>query len=237
MPSSTPIRPVISGQGKTSLHLQRICHPIVKITAMNTAPNLVLVGPMGAGKTSIGKRLAERFGLQFVDADREVEAHTGASVSTIFDCEGEAGFRERERAALTALLNGTDTLIATGGGAVLDDGNRALMRTRGFVVHLHVGVEEQLRRLARDRTRPLLQRDDREDALRALAGIREPLYTDVADLRFDTHGHAPGEAAIKLAQLLAQCWQRGANAPAFDAARSEFHPAAETAADTSRRPP
>lgn len=183
---------------------------------MNTAPNLVLVGPMGAGKTSIGKRLAERFGLKFVDADREVEAHTGVSVSTIFDCEGEAGFRERERAALAELLNGTDTLIATGGGAVLDDGNRALMRTRGFVVHLHVGVEEQLHRLMRDRTRPLLQRADREEALHALAVVREPLYVDVADLRFDTHGYAPGEAAVKLARLLAEGWQRGANAPASD---------------------
>lgn len=180
---------------------------------MNTAPNLVLVGPMGAGKTSIGKRLAERFGLKFADADREVEAHTGVSVSTIFDCEGETGFRERERAALADLLNGADTLIATGGGAVLDDGNRQLMRTRGFVVHLHVGVEEQLHRLSRDRTRPLLQRDDREEALRALAIIREPLYVDVADLRFDTHGYAPGEAAVKLARLLSECWLRGANAP------------------------
>lgn len=177
---------------------------------MNTAPNLVLVGPMGAGKTSIGKRLAERFGMKFVDADREVEAHTGVSVSTIFDCEGETGFRERERAALADLLNGTDTLIATGGGAVLDEDNRLLMRTRGFVVHLHVGVAEQLHRLARDRTRPLLQREDREEALRALALVREPLYADVADLRFDTHGQAPGEAAAKLALLLSRSWQRGA---------------------------
>jgi len=188
---------------------------------MNTAPNLVLVGPMGAGKTTIGKRLAERFGLQFIDADREVEAHTGASVSTIFDCEGEAGFRERERAALAALLGGTDTLIATGGGAVLDEGNRMLMRTRGFVVHLHVGVDEQLRRLARDHTRPLLQREDPEEALRALARIREPLYVDVADLRFDTHGFAPGEAAVKLARLLAKCWQRDGGATTFDLAGDE----------------
>lgn len=190
---------------------------------MNTAPNLVLVGPMGAGKTSIGKRLAARFGLKFADADREVEAHTGVSVSTIFDCEGETGFRERERAALADLLNCTDTLIATGGGAVLDDGNRLLMRTRGFVVHLHVEVEEQLHRLSRDRTRPLLQREDREGALRALALIREPLYADVADLRFDTHGYAPGEAAVSLARLLSECWQRGAVA----LASSDGHDASE----------
>lgn len=217
------------------MELRRFRLPIVKIIAMNTAPNLVLVGPMGAGKTSIGRRLAERFGLQFVDADREVEAHTGVSVSTIFDCEGEAGFRERERAALTELLNGTDTLIATGGGAVLDDGNRALMHTRGFVVHLHVGVEEQLRRLARDRTRPLLQREDREEALRALAEIREPLYVDVADLRFDTHGYAPGEAAGTLARLLTECWQRGVSAPAFDEPSDEVRQCADPAADAAGR--
>ncbi|MCA1715198.1 MAG: shikimate kinase, partial [Gammaproteobacteria bacterium] len=152
---------------------------------MNPAANLVLIGPMGAGKSSIGKRLAERFALAFVDADRVIEARTGASVSTIFDCEGEPGFRARERAALGELLAASDTLVATGGGVVLDPDNRQLLRERGFVVHLHVGIDEQLARLARDRSRPLLQRDDRESFLRALAVAREPLYAAVADLRFD----------------------------------------------------
>lgn len=179
---------------------------------METAPNLVLIGPMGAGKTSIGKRLAERFGLAFVDADREVEAQTGVSVATIFDCEGEAGFRERERTALAKVLAGRDTLIATGGGAVLDADSRALMRERGFVVHLHVGVEGQLQRLARCTNRPLLQREDREAVLHELATAREPLYAATADLRFDTRDLSPAQATSQLAELLADHWKPGAAA-------------------------
>ena len=184
---------------------------------MNPSPNLVLVGPMGAGKTSIGKRLAEHFGLPFADADRQIEAQTGASVSMIFDCEGEAGFRARERALLAELLSGTGHVIATGGGAVLDPGNRQLLRERGFIVHLHADVQAQLKRLARDRTRPLLQRDDREAVLHRLAAERAPLYADVADLRYDTSHQSCSEAAGALAQLLATCWRRAAG-PRQDAA-------------------
>jgi shikimate kinase len=95
---------------------------------MNAATNLVLVGPMGAGKTSIGRRVAELLQLAFVDADRDIELRTGAAVGTIFECEGEAGFRARERAALAELLAGDGQVIATGGGAVLDAGNRQRMR-------------------------------------------------------------------------------------------------------------
>lgn len=179
---------------------------------MNPASNLVLVGPMGAGKSSIGKRLAERLGLVFADADRDVELRTGAAVGTIFDCEGEAGFRARERAALADLLAGQGRLIATGGGAVLDAENRERMRSRGFVVYLQVDVAGQLQRLSRDRTRPLLQRADREDVLRQLAHAREPLYAQVADLCFDTNAMASSDAACRLAQLLADRWQRNAAA-------------------------
>jgi len=177
---------------------------------MNPAPNLVLVGPMGAGKTSIGRRLAEVFRLTFVDADRDIELRTGAAVGTIFECEGEAGFRARECAALEELLRGGDQVISTGGGAVLDAGNRRRMRERGFVVHLQVSVEGQLQRLARDRTRPLLQRDDREQLLRELAIARAPLYAEVADLGFDTEGLSSGDAALALSRLLEARWQRGA---------------------------
>ena len=179
---------------------------------MNPAPNLVLVGPMGAGKSSIGKRLAERFGLAFADADRDIELRTGTTVSTIFDCEGEAGFRARERAALVELLAGEGLLVATGGGAVLDPDNRRLLQARAYVVYLQVGVDGQLERLARDRSRPLLQREDREDVLRQMATQREPLYAEVADLCFDTAHLTAPDAASALARRLIEHWQRGAAA-------------------------
>ena len=182
------------------------------MTAMNPAPNLVLVGPMGAGKTSIGRRLAERFALAFVDADREIEAQAGASVATIFECEGEPGFRARERTTLARLLGGEGQVVATGGGAVLDPGTRALLRARGFVVHLQVSVDGQLQRLSRDRVRPLLQRGDRTQVLNDLAQARAPLYADVADLVFDTEGLAADAAARRLGDRLHDTWTRGAAA-------------------------
>ena len=166
---------------------------------MNPAPNLVLVGPMGAGKSSIGRRVAERFGLRFVDADHHVEQRSGASIATLFEHVGEAGFRERESAALAELLAGEGLLVATGGGAVLDDANRRLIQGRGFVVFLHAGVESQLRRLHRDRKRPLLQRPDREQVLHEMARVRDPLYREVADLVLDTDGLTAAEATSRLA--------------------------------------
>lgn len=175
---------------------------------MNPAANLILVGPMGAGKSCIGRRLAERYGLRLADADREIEQRTGASVTMIFECEGESGFRARERATLVELLSGEGVLLATGGGAVLDPANRELLRNRGFVVHLHVAPEQQLERLALDKSRPLLARDDRETVLRELALQREPLYAEIADLRFDTGRLSAAAAAAELAQVLATRWQR-----------------------------
>ena len=175
---------------------------------MDPAPNLVLVGPTGAGKTSIGRRLAERMRLAFADADHEIEAHAGASVATIFECEGEPGFRAREAATLMALLAGEGLVLATGAGAVLDAANRQCMQARAFVVHLHVDAADQLRRLARDRTRPLLQRDDRLGVLQRMATNREPFYAEIADLRFDTTGMTPAAAAAALARQLETRWQR-----------------------------
>jgi len=175
---------------------------------MNPAPNLVLVGPMGAGKSSIGRRLAGRFGLAFVDADREIEVRTGATIPTIFECEGEAGFRAREAATLAELLRLEGLVIATGGGAVLDAGSRQRMRERGFVVYLQVGLERQLERLARDRTRPLISGNDRAQVLRELGRQRAPLYAEVADLCFDTDLLFPPQAAAQLARRLQAQWSR-----------------------------
>ncbi len=174
---------------------------------MNPAPNLVLVGPMGSGKSSIGRRLAERFGLAFLDADREIEAQAGASIATIFECAGEADFRAREQVVLAGLLAGEGAVIATGGGAVLDARTRSLLRERGFVVHLHVDVPQQLVRMARDRSRPLLASEDREQVLRRLAEVRDPLYAEIADLRFDTAAMSAVDTAVKLGHLLDARWQ------------------------------
>lgn len=175
---------------------------------MNPASNLVLVGPMGAGKSCIGHRLAEHYGLRAVDADHELEQRGGASIAAVFEHEGEAGFRLRESAVLVELLQADGLVLATGGGAVLDAGNRQLLRSRGFVVHLHASPARQLQRLARDHSRPLLAGDDREAVLHALARIRDPLYAEAADLRLDTDPLSLEEATTQLVRLLDRHWRR-----------------------------
>lgn len=176
---------------------------------MNPAPNLILVGPMGAGKTSIGRRLAGRLGLDFIDADVALETLTGATVNLIFELEGEAGFRERERQLLASLCAQQGKLIATGGGAVLDAGTRRLLAASGFVVYLRTGVERQLERLEKDRSRPLLKAPDRRQRLQALAAQRGPLYEEVADLVYDSDHASVGTACDALIALLDARWQRG----------------------------
>ena len=175
---------------------------------MNPAPNLLLVGPMGAGKSSIGRRLADRLGLSFVDADTAIERATGASVTLIFEMEGEAGFRARERAVLADLCAQPDQVIATGGGAVLDPENRRRLAANGYVVYLRTGIERQLERLERDRTRPLLKAPDRRARLETLAAQRNPLYEEIADLVYDSDQASVTLAADALLALLATRWQR-----------------------------
>lgn len=175
---------------------------------MNPASNLLLVGPMGAGKTSIGKRVARALGLPFLDADRELERRTGASIALIFELEGEPGFRRRESALLAELCAGSGRVIASGGGVVLDPANREQLRGGGFVVHIATSVEQQLARLERDRARPLLAAPDRRARLEAMAALRDPLYAEVADLVFDSEGLAVATASARLLEQLRQHWQR-----------------------------
>lgn len=179
---------------------------------MNPSPNLFLIGPMGAGKSSIGRRLAERFGLPCIDLDAEIERRTGASVSTIFEIEGEAGFRRRESELLAEFSAQHGILLATGGGAVLPPENQALLRERGFVMWLQASVEQQLQRLARDRKRPLLDTTDRRERLEQLALERDPIYAGLADCSIGSAGESCNHAAARIAALLETRWQRTSTA-------------------------
>ncbi len=149
-------------------------------------PNVFLVGPMAAGKSSVGRRLARRLDYAFRDCDRELEERTGVDIPLIFELEGETGFRAREKALLDELTDQEKIVLATGGGAVLDPENRARLMGRGFVVYLCTSVEEQLRRTRQDRKRPLLQTNDRRARLEALKKERDPLYEEIADFTVST---------------------------------------------------
>lgn len=167
--------------------------------------HIVLVGPMGAGKSCIGHLLASRLGRTFVDLDACIEAGAGMPITAIFASEGEAGFRVRERLALAAALaHPGPSVIATGGGAVLDPGNRMAMQASAIVAYLQVDPCMQLQRLAGDATRPLLAGDDPARQLATLQQQREALYREVANLTLDTSTHTPASAVEALVTLLAR---------------------------------
>lgn len=163
---------------------------------------IFLVGPMGAGKSTIGKYLAQHLKLRFADTDTEIEARTGADIPWIFDVEGEAGFREREVQVVEEMTTWDDIVLATGGGVVMRPENRQALGARGYVVYLHATVEEQVRRTRRDRRRPLLQKGDPEQVLRALMAVRDPLYREIADYTIDTDGCSPRTVAQRLVRDL-----------------------------------
>ncbi len=148
--------------------------------------NVFLVGPMGAGKTTIGKQLANALGLTFKDSDHEIVERTGASIPWIFDVEGEEGFRRREREMIDELSAREGLVLATGGGAVLAKENRRHLKERGTVVYLQASIEQLLKRTARDKNRPLLQTEDPRAKLEALMAEREPLYRETADIIINT---------------------------------------------------
>lgn len=169
---------------------------------MPAVSRIYLVGPMGAGKTTIGKLLADELHLEFVDVDREIESRSGVDIPWIFDREGEAGFRIRETAALKELSQLDGVLISTGGGAVISAENRQIMMSTGTVIYLHTSVDEQVRRTSRDRKRPLLQNDDPRRVLSELMAIREPLYREIADVILDTDSRSPKLVAQDLIEQL-----------------------------------
>lgn len=148
--------------------------------------NIFLVGPMGSGKTTLGRRIAPALDLEFLDLDEELERRCGVEVAVIFEIEGEAGFRDREHALLAEIASGHGRVVATGGGSVLRKDNRELFRGRGLVVWLNASVAQQLKRLERDKRRPLLAAPDRSERLTRMAEQRDPLYKEVADLMFES---------------------------------------------------
>ena len=149
---------------------------------MRQPENIYLVGPMGAGKTTVGRQLARALKKEFIDSDQAIEVKTGASVALIFELEGEVGFRLRERLILEELTRRKGIVLATGGGAVLDNSNRARLMSRGFVIYLNPPLERLLERTIRDRKRPLLQTENPRARLQAIVEQRDPLYRQVADM-------------------------------------------------------
>ena len=164
--------------------------------------NYILVGPMGAGKSTIGRLLAKELGLPFKDSDKEIEERTGASIPLIFDVEGETGFRDREQAVITELSQAQGLVLATGGGAILRPENRAAMRHGAVVIYLHASVEHQLARTARDRNRPLLQTQNPAQVLTDLLAIRDPLYREVATLIIETDTRPPRMVVQEIMRFL-----------------------------------
>ena len=166
--------------------------------------NIYLVGPMGAGKSTLGRMLAKELGLPFYDSDHEVEARTGANIPWIFDVEGEEGFRQRERQVIRELCEERGIILATGGGVVTQEENRRHLGTNGLVVYLKASVDAQLERTMKDKQRPLLQRPDRREVLENLLEEREPLYAGLADLTLDTERCSPKSLINEIIRLLEQ---------------------------------
>jgi shikimate kinase len=171
---------------------------------MKRLVNLFLIGPMGAGKSTIGKQLARDLKLEFYDADQEIEARSGADIAWIFDVEGEAGFRKREAQVIDELSQMQGIVLATGGGAILNPENRNRLAARGTVVYLQTTVEQQIRRTvsARDKRRPLLQTDTPESTLKDLMDARDPLYKEIADVVVATDGRTVRSVAQEVVRMI-----------------------------------
>jgi len=164
--------------------------------------NVFLVGPMGAGKTTIGRHLSDILHQEFVDSDHEIEARSGANIPWIFDVEGEEGFRHREELVIDALTQRKNIVLGTGGGAVLRQANRQYLHERGTVVYLQTPVSLQLERTGRDRNRPLLRTSDPQQKLSELLALREPLYLEIAHIVMPTSGGSARDLAMKIVHAL-----------------------------------
>ena len=164
--------------------------------------NIILIGPMGAGKTTIGRQIARLFDYDFIDSDREIEARTGASIPLIFELEGEEGFRKREQDIISELCQKTHMVLATGGGAVLKKDNQQVLKRSGTIVYLCAGIDDLLERTAKDKNRPLLQTADPRAKLQTILDEREPIYRELADIILKTNKMTVYAAVKELAKVL-----------------------------------
>ncbi|QMV13097.1 shikimate kinase AroK [Vibrio spartinae] len=164
--------------------------------------NIILVGPMGAGKSTIGRYLALQLHMEFVDSDSVIEERTGADIAWVFDVEGEDGFRKREETVIHDLTEQQGIVLATGGGSVTSKENRNRLSARGVVVYLETTIEKQLARTSRDKKRPLLQTEQPREVLEALAEERNPLYEEIADITVKTDDQSAKVVANQIVKML-----------------------------------
>ena len=169
---------------------------------MKQPKNIFLIGPMGAGKSAVGRHLARTLHLDFVDSDDEIESRTGVDIPFIFEKEGEEGFRKRESAAIDDLTKMDGIVLATGGGAVVNPDNRSHLGGRGFVVYLYTTVDQQVSRTKKGRDRPLLANGDTREILEELLKQRDPLYREIADLIVETDGRKVHSVANEVIEAI-----------------------------------
>jgi shikimate kinase len=186
---------------------------------MKAVGNLYLIGPMGAGKSTIGRKLAQTLHMEFRDSDREIEQRTGANIPLIFELEGEAGFRAREKQMIEQLTAMDNLVLATGGGAVLDPENRTRLGQGGHVIYLHASVDQQLQRTGRDQQRPLLQTADPRGRLEQLLADRDPLYREIADVVVNTDGRSVHGVVQEILRRLGLARQPPRKSPAAATSR------------------
>ena len=164
--------------------------------------HIFLIGPMGAGKSTIGRQLAQMLGMEFMDSDSVIEERAGADIDWIFDVEGEAGFRKREERIINELTQGQGVVLSTGGGSILSKDNRNVLSARGIVIYLETTIDKQFERNQRDKKRPLLQNDDPRKTLEELAKIRNPLYEEIADITLQTDDQAAKLVATNIIEMI-----------------------------------
>jgi len=166
--------------------------------------NIILVGPMGSGKTTIGRQLAKQLNLDFFDSDHEIEKKTGANIPLIFELEGEKGFRKRETAMLDELTQKNGLVLATGGGAILAIENQRMLRQRGMIIYLSASIEQLWQRTRLDKNRPLLQTENPREKIESLLNERASTYREIADIIIETDN---GSVKSTVKQIITQLEQ------------------------------